>query len=267
MPVPKKVSDRIQTGLKRFRPIIESAKARDVNESDTSMIVTDFVADVLGFDKYSEITREFAIRGTYCDLATKVDGKVQTLIEIKAVGVELKDAHVKQAVDYAANAGIEWVTLTNAQYWRVYRVGFSKPITSDLVLEIDVLNAAATTEDSIDLMYLLSREGILRSGLDSHHAQLQAKNRFYLAAVLLSEPVLSTIRRELKRITPDIQISIDEVAASLREEVLKRDVLDGDRASEAARIVSRAARNVLRRRKDEDDPEESSDGSGANNDS
>ena len=89
MAIPKKVADQLSAGLKRFKPVLESAKARDVNESDTSMIVTDMLADVFGFDKYNDITREYAIRGTYCDLATKIDGKLQTLIEVKAIGVPL----------------------------------------------------------------------------------------------------------------------------------------------------------------------------------
>lgn len=99
MAIPKKVSERIMAGIKRFQPILASAKARDVGEADTVTIVKDMLADVFGYDKYAEITSEFSIRGTYCDLATKLDGEVQTLIEVKAIGLELKEQHVKQAVD------------------------------------------------------------------------------------------------------------------------------------------------------------------------
>src|SRR5438105_8169960 len=98
MPVPGKVAERLSSGLKRLQPVLESAKSRDVNESDTSMIVTDVVADILGYDKYHEITRELCIRGTFCDLATKIDGKIRMIIEVKAIGTELKDQHTKQAV-------------------------------------------------------------------------------------------------------------------------------------------------------------------------
>ena len=38
--------------------------------------------------------------------AVTVDGKKRFLIEAKSIGVELKEAHVRQAVDYAANEGI-----------------------------------------------------------------------------------------------------------------------------------------------------------------
>lgn len=103
MAIPTRVSERLATGLKRFQPILASAKSRDVNESDTSLIATDLLAEVFGYDKYSEVTRELCIRNTFCDLATRIDGKFQMLIEVKAIGLELKDSHVKQAVDYAAN--------------------------------------------------------------------------------------------------------------------------------------------------------------------
>src|SRR5215213_5425141 len=118
MTIPTKVAERLSSGLKRFQPILAAAKSRDVNESDTSMIVTDMMAELFGYDKYNEITRELCIRGTFCDLATKIDGKFQMLIEVKAIGLDLKDSHAKQAVDYAANSGVEWVAVTNGVNWR-----------------------------------------------------------------------------------------------------------------------------------------------------
>ena len=66
MSIPAKVAERLAVGLKRFQPVLTSAKTRDVNESDTSMIVTDMLAEVFGYDKYHEITRELCIRGTFC---------------------------------------------------------------------------------------------------------------------------------------------------------------------------------------------------------
>jgi predicted type IV restriction endonuclease len=125
--LPKRVVERLTAGIKRFQPILSASKARDDGEGDTVMIVTDMLGEVFGYDKYSEVTAEYAIRSTYCDLATKLDGTVQALIEVKAVGLELKDQHVKQAVDYAANQGVDWVVLTNGLHWRVYNVIFGKP--------------------------------------------------------------------------------------------------------------------------------------------
>lgn len=128
--VPVKVAKRISEALKRFQPIIDAARARDVNESDTVTIVTDVLQSVFGYDKYAEISSEHAIRGTYCDLAIKLDGALTLLVEVKAIGLELKDQFVKQAVDYATNQGVEWVVLTNGHIWRAYSVTFGKPIDS-----------------------------------------------------------------------------------------------------------------------------------------
>ena len=249
MAIPKKVAERMAKSVKRFQPVLESAKTRDVNESDTSMIVTDMLAEIFGFDKYSEITREYAIRGTYCDLATKIDDKLQTLIEVKAIGVTLKESHVKQAVDYAANEGVEWVVLTNGQFWKVFSVSFSKPITADLVLELDILSLDHSDEDAHEDLFLLSKEGIQRSGLDAYSDQLRVRSRFNLAALILSDTILHTIRRELKRLSPDVRISVEEIREALVQEVIKRDVTDGEKAPEAQKLVARAANKAMRQKK------------------
>ena len=76
--VPKKVADRFATTVGAFQRVLADAKDRDVNESDTVTIITDILSDVLGYNKYSDITSEQAIRGTYCDLAVKHDGRIET---------------------------------------------------------------------------------------------------------------------------------------------------------------------------------------------
>ena len=170
--LPTKAVERIRDGLKKFQPILSSAKSRDVNESDTVVIVTDLLQYVFGYDKYSEISSEHAIRGTYCDLAIKIDGKLSFLLEVKAIGLELKEQHVKQAVDYAANQGVEWVGLTNGAIWRIYRVGFSKPISHTEVVEFDLLELNARASESIDLLGLLSKEGWQKARIDEYGDRL-----------------------------------------------------------------------------------------------
>jgi predicted type IV restriction endonuclease len=243
------MSDRLVSGLKRFQPIIQGAVDRDVNESDTSMIVTDLLADLFGYDKYNEITRELCIRGTYCDIATKVDGRYQMLVEVKAIGVSLRDSHVKQAVDYAANQGIEWVALTTGRIWRVYRVVFSKPVDAELSVEIDLLGLNPKERTHIENIALLTRESMTKSKLQAFHDRLQATSRFYLGAILLSDPVLDSARRELRRLS-DVKISNEELRAAIERDVIKRDVLEGDKAELAAKKVARSVSKLLRSRKD-----------------
>ncbi len=250
--VPSRVAERLSTGLRRFQPIIESARSRDVNEHDTVVIIIDILAEVFGFDKYAEITREYAIRGTYCDLAIKLDGKLAFLVEVKAIGLELKDSHVKQAIDYAANQGVEWVALTNGVIWRVFRVSFGKPIDKELVVDFDISLLSPRANDDICSLYLLTRESMVKSALQQYHDQRQATNRFFIAAAILREPVLELIRRELRRVSPDVKIDIDEIRETLEQDVLKRDVIEGTEADSAKRRVARAAATQLRIKKTSD---------------
>ncbi len=127
MAIPVRVKERVVSELKKMIPVIAAQRARDVSEADTVTLVKDVLSYVFGYDKYSELTSEFAIRGTYCDLAVKINDKLVQLIEVKSVGTALDDRHVKQAIDYAANQGVEWVLLTNATVWRLYQVMFAKP--------------------------------------------------------------------------------------------------------------------------------------------
>src|ERR1051325_4166378 len=163
--VPSKVASRLSAAIKRFQSIIASAKSRDANESDTVIIVTDMLSEVFGYDKYHEITSECSIRGTWCDLAIKIDSAFEYLIEVKAIGLELKDAHTKQAVDYSANQGTDWVILTNAEFWRIYKVTFAKPIDSELVLEINFSQLNPKKSSDIELIYHLTKEAWLKSAL------------------------------------------------------------------------------------------------------
>ncbi|MEY2510941.1 MAG: hypothetical protein QOE26_1704 [Verrucomicrobiota bacterium] len=246
--IPKKVIERLVSGLRQFQPILSNSKARDDGEADTVMIVTDMLAGIFGYDKYSEVTAEYAIRGTYCDLATKLEGTLQALIEVKAIGLELKDQHVKQAVDYAANQGVDWVVLTNGIHWRVYNVIFGKPIDQELVIDIDMCGLSPKSQGDLDVLYLFCKEGWVKSVLGDYQLQKQALSRFFLGALVLSDSVLEVIRRELRRVSPDVRIEIEQIKNVLASEVLKREVIDGDKAIEARKKIARAATKLLRKR-------------------
>lgn len=244
--IPKKVQERLHDGLKKFQPIVSSAHSRDIGEADTVIIITDILSSVFGYDKYSEITSEYAIRGTYCDLAIKLDGTLQTLIEVKAIGIELKESHVKQAVDYAANQGIDWVVLTNGVIWRIYKVTFAKPIDHELVVEFDFLSLNPKTQTHTDLLFLYCKEGWSKSVLGEYHSYRQALSRFFVAAVLVSDSVVEVVRRELRRVSPDVHVELDEIREVMVAEVFKREVFEGEKALEAKKRISKAAGKALK---------------------
>jgi len=76
--IPKMVIDRYIKSIPKFQRVLQVAKDRDVNEADTVSIIQDMLSEVFGFEKYIEITSEYAIRGTYCDLAIKMEDKIHS---------------------------------------------------------------------------------------------------------------------------------------------------------------------------------------------
>ena len=238
--ISKRIAERISFSIKKFQPILSDAKSRDVNESDTVIIVTDMLSEVFGYDKYSEITSEFAIRSTYCDLAIKLDGKPQLMIEVKAIGLELKDNYVKQAVDYAANEGIDFVILTNGIIWKAFNVTFSKPINKELVFELDFLSLNPKKRDDVEKLFLVSKEGWIKSSLYEFHSQKQVLSKYYLGSLIVSKQIIDMLRRELRKLSPDIKITSEQVREVVVEEVLKREVVEGEKAEEAQKKISRA---------------------------
>lgn len=249
--LPSKVAARISGGLKRFQPILDAARARDANESDTVVIIMDLLHEVFGYDKYSEITSEHAIRGTFCDLAIRIDGGLALLIEVKAVGTDLKDQHLKQAIDYAANEGCEWAVLTNGVTWRAYKVSFGKPITQELVLEVNLPSLNPRREQDLALVWLLCKEGWQKARLGEFYEQRQALSRFTIGALIMSETIVDTLRRELRRVSPEIRIEEEQIRNVLVAEVLRRDVLEGEKAEVARRLVARTSKRSLRTLKED----------------
>jgi predicted type IV restriction endonuclease len=242
--VPKKVADRLTQVVPRFQRVIKVALDRDVNEADTVLIIQDIVAEVFGFDKYVEITSEFAIRGTYCDLAIKVEDKVQYLIEVKAIGLSLKDAHLKQVIDYGANRGVPWVILTNGVHWQLHRIKFERPIGHELVASFEFLELNARNSEDKELLYLLTKEGLSKSVRDTYYDRVQSVNRFVLGAILTSPVILRILRREVKKLSGGIKVEQSEVEKILREEVLKRQVLEGEEAEKATAKVKKSSKKT-----------------------
>lgn len=246
--IPKKIEERIKQAIRKYQKIIENAKSRDVNESDTVIIVSDILADALGFDKYSEITTEFAIRGTYVDLAVKVDSEIYYLVEVKAIGLDLKDMHLRQAVDYAANQGIDWIVLTNGEIWQVYKVIFKKPIEVEKAFEFNLLDFTVHDSETIYELYTLTREGAKKSAIADLHEKAKASNRFAIAALLRSEPVLKAVLREIKKINKGIKIDLNYIRDTIENEVLKREVREGEIAAKALDMVKRAQSKQIKKR-------------------
>lgn len=249
MAISKKTMERIARGLERYQAILAAAKKRDVSESDTVVIIGDMLADIMGYEKYVDVSTEFAVKGSYVDLAVKSGSDIQFLIEAKAIGVELKDQHVRQAVDYGANQGVEWAILTSGAVWRIYKIAFKKPISHALVAEIDLLATAVKLDDAAIFFANLCKEGFAKSQMEEFYEQHQATNKFTLATLLLTEGMLDVLRRTIRRNFPSVQVDSKTLDMVLRNDVLKRELLEGEGAEVALALVKKVQRAAARKKR------------------
>ena len=240
MAIPSTTKKRLISAVPKFSKILAKARKRDINEADTVEIVSDILHEVFGFDKYEEITREFAIKGTYCDLAVKNEKHVEYLIEVKAIGTDLKDSHLRQAVTYASQEGIPWVVLTNGIIWKIYRVQVKGRVESKELVVFDLVDINPRRTEDQEILFLLCKRGIKKNRIDEFYEHTQSVNRYTLAAVLLTEPVIKVILRELKRTKDGLKVDRERVEELISKEVLKRDLVESETAKKVAKSVKKA---------------------------
>lgn len=244
--LPKKFTDRVAAKLRGYQAIVVSHRSRDVSEADTVTVVKDVLADVFGYDKYAELTSEQQIRGTFCDLAVQIDGKVRFLIEVKSAGSTLTEGHIRQAVNYGSHHGIEWIILTNAVEWRFYRVTFAQPISWDEVTRLNLPDLNGRNQGDLERMFLLAREGLPVDAISAFHQHQQMVNQYTVAQLVQSPPALAVIRRELRRLFPELKVDDSDLADILANGVLKREVVDGDKVEEAKVRIKKAGQRLAR---------------------
>lgn len=247
MKIPKKVQDRLVAGLRKYQPIVRKLAERDISEADTVTVIKDMLTDIFGYDKYTELTSEQQIRGTFCDLAIRVEGKVHYLAEVKSAGTTLNENHLRQAVNYGAHHGIEWILLTNGIIWKVYRIKFGQPIDWAEVYSFDMGALSSRSADDLAKLCMLCRENISTDALEAYHKQAQILNRYVIAELLLSDAVVGSLRKEMRRLFDGMKTSDDDLRILLTNDVVKRDALDGDAAKAAKAMVKKAAGAIARK--------------------
>ena len=141
--------------------------------------------------------------------------------------------------------------LTNGVDWEIYKIRFEKPINYDLVCSFNFAELNSKKQEDQDKVFLLCREGIEKAAIEEFHDHVQSVNRFMVGAIVQSDPVISVIRRELRRIADGVKVTEEEIQTILYAEGLKRDIVQGEHAEEAVTRVKKAqkkqARNKVRK--------------------
>jgi hypothetical protein len=218
--VPKWEADareRLRAGVRKFSKPLADFVARDVNEGDTRFLVTDFLCEALGYDKFSDMTAEYAIKGEFADFGLRVDKQLVALIEVKRVTTKLAEKHLRQVQQYGANEGLEWLVLTNGAHWQVYHLDPSLPITVQLVFEADLLSAEQPAKKA-DRLFPITREGMKHHVIDEVWKAKRATSPKAITRILASPTVVTAVRKELRRQT-EYSATDEEVLGLIRATV------------------------------------------------
>lgn len=234
-----KVQERLISGLKKFQQILNNAKNKDINEADTVIILIDLFNELLGYDKYSEITSERKTNKGYCDLTIKNENKIKFIVEVKAVALELKPDNIKQIIDYGIWDNVEWLILTNGITWQVYKLYIKKPIDWELIFQFNFLELNPKKTEDLETLFFLTKEGIGKSALEEFHIQKQTINRYTISYILQTEDIVDHVRKDLRKLFPDIKVQNDEIKKIIMTEILKRDLIEGEKVDETRKKLSK----------------------------
>jgi hypothetical protein len=220
MPV-QKLDRETRKALMDARSMVDVIIKSDANEADTSSRVERLLENLLHYDIFTHITREYKVHGVgdsdYCDFAIKleVDGKNKpvALIEVKRVNVDISQKHLKQVSSYAINLGCEWVILTNCREWQLYHISFEQPPQTTL---LDSWNLMTDDPAALAAKFeIIGYKNVKRGGLDQLWQKSNVLTPHNILKVIVSESSIGMIRRELKK-EAGINLTPEDVVNSLR---------------------------------------------------
>jgi len=220
----EKARERLRAAIKRYsRPLADLA-SRDANEGDTRLLVTDFLCEGFGFDKYENLTTEYQVKGEFADYGIRVEKELLAFIEVKRVTTKLSAKHLRQVEMYAVNEGVEWMILTNGATWQVFHLTGGLPVEIDLALDVDLLGEGTVASKANQLFYL-TRESLRRRQIDDLWKAKRATSPKSLAKIICSDAVADAMRKEIRRVSGQI-VDKKDVVRLMRDTVIRAECIE-----------------------------------------
>ena len=219
--IKQKLDKETKKAILKARNLIETLAKADGNETETRKNVNHIFGTVMGYDIFSHITSEYAISGVgdtlHCDIAVQLNNKEAStpdfLVELKRVNMDLKPIHLRQAASYAIDIGCEWVLLTNGKEWKLYHISFGKPPQTKLVESWHII------EDDFAILAkkfaIIGYKNIRRNGLERLWERTNVLTPQNILKIILSEQSLTSIRRNIRKVT-GITVLPEEIVRAVR---------------------------------------------------
>ena len=203
--------------LRRLQPLVAECKEKDMNEAQTRVRLRKILVDLLGYDEFKDITNELLVRGMgtdHLDFVVKLKEQLKFIIELKAVGIPLREKYLKQVLTYGMDVGIEWCVLTNSVDWQLHHITFTKPIKPNLVLQFNFLED--DPKELYEKMYYLSKLCVSRNGLNKLWQKTEGLSTLNIFKALLTSPTLNSIRKNIRQET-GVSIPPEEIVSAFRK--------------------------------------------------
>lgn len=243
----EKALERIKKGLRRMSNIVERAARDDYKEADTRKIVSDMLCECLGWDKFENVTAEQMINSRYADYVVKTDDEEVFVVEVKQIGLKLKETHLNQARQYAVDEGIDWCILTNGDEWQAFRTELQGkiPVTRH-VFTVRISDKDMKPAEKARLFYLFSEEANRKKEIEDYYQRRIALSGANLADQIFSDKVINQLRCSIKNATGQ-RLTNSEIAKALVRHLFREDVVNDDHM----KAIKRMERAEKKPKKDE----------------
>ncbi|MHB1001173.1 MAG: hypothetical protein ACYC27_18170 [Armatimonadota bacterium] len=218
----ERAKERIRKYIDRYIPILQAASQRGISEEDTSTIVQSMMVDILGYDRFSELTGQFAVKGRWADWAVRVDDNLYYFIEVKSLGTKLRDKDLFQVTSYSRQHSLDWAILSTGDIWECHRVASGQD--TEEFFSIKMLDESQPIDEKINYFYLLSREAFSKGILDESWSQRECFRPDKLVSLILSDEIISTLRKLVNRDNPGKRIEVDMLRDAVARNIIRGDL-------------------------------------------
>lgn len=167
------------------------------NEDETRRWIIDVLKEGLGYSE-DDIETECPVLGKRADIVL-MDGKdILAVIECKSANVQITQAAINQAANYALALGAEWAITSNGQAWGLYHVEQTENGPEIiLIFDIELLDEDGISKDDIAMLSLLTKQSFLSGATEDnfHYSRITEPDKIYNA--IMSDTVVNSIVKEL----------------------------------------------------------------------
>src|SRR3990172_9576949 len=206
---------KLINNLKEYHKKFLLRNINDLDESGTRLMINTLLTDVLGYTSIEEVKTEYMIKGTYADYVVQLKGVRHFLVEVKSLSLDLSEKHLRQAINYGANEGIEWALLTNGKQFDFYRILFNKPIESKKVFSVDLADKS-NLKNSAEYFQYLHKDSVSKKGLEHYWNRCVALDPITIANILIDGKIINYVKKSLKNKFKN-KFSDDEVLNSIKK--------------------------------------------------